>query len=253
LTEVGRVVALGASNLARGFRTVVTAASAAWGPGVEVLAALGHGRSYGGRSRFLARTLPSILECGLWRDIEALPPTRTRALLTDVGNDILYGASADQTLAWVEEAAGRLRRFTDDIVITDLPMASIRQLSEARFLLFRSILVPSCRLSLGQVLESAERVNAGLDKLAAASGARLFHLKPTWYGIDPVHIRASLWRRAWREIFGIPSEAGTGRYSVLEGARLYLMRPERRWIFGKEQVTPQAGVSLRSGGRVWLY
>jgi hypothetical protein len=31
------------------------------------------------------------------------------------------------------------------------------------------------------------------------------------------------------------------------------MAPERRWLFGWEQVTPQSGVVLASGGRVWLY
>jgi hypothetical protein len=31
------------------------------------------------------------------------------------------------------------------------------------------------------------------------------------------------------------------------------MPPERRWLFGVEQVTPQTGRALPSGGRVWLY
>ena len=31
------------------------------------------------------------------------------------------------------------------------------------------------------------------------------------------------------------------------------MPPERRWLFGVEQLTPQSGVALPSGGRVWLY
>ena len=63
--DVARAVALGASNLTRGFRTVVSAARAAWGPEVQVLAALGHGRSYGAPSRVPFRTLPGILESGL--------------------------------------------------------------------------------------------------------------------------------------------------------------------------------------------
>ena len=27
----------------------------------------------------------------------------------------------------------------------------------------------------------------------------------------------------------------------------------RRWLFGVDQFTPQEGVRLRSGGRVWIY
>jgi hypothetical protein len=53
--EIGRVVALGASNLTLGFQAFVASARAALGPEVEIAAALGHGRSYGSDSRFVAR------------------------------------------------------------------------------------------------------------------------------------------------------------------------------------------------------
>lgn len=251
--DVNRVVALGASNLTRGLQTLVSTARAAWGPDVEVLAALGHGRSYGARSQLVFRTLPGILESGLWSELESRPQATTRGLVTDVGNDILYGFSAEQTLAWVEEALRLLSRVTQDIVLTGLPLASIRRLSNPKFLAFRSILVPSCRLSLAQVLESAEHVNEGLAKLSGARGARFFQLDPAWYGFDPIHVRPSLWRQAWQQILGIQPPASATGVSTVENLRLYLMRPERRSMFGVEQFTPQSGVALPSGGRVWLY
>jgi hypothetical protein len=164
----------------------------------------------------------------------------------------LYGFSPEQTLAWVAEALDRLGRVTQDIVLTDLPLASIRRLSGPKFMAFRSILVPSCRLSLAQVLEAAERVNEGLGKLSAARGTKLVRLDPGWYGFDPIHVRPSLWRPAWQQILGAPQASSNGG-STVEGLRLYLMRPERRWMFGIEQFTRQTGVALPSGGRVWLY
>jgi len=251
--DVERVVALGASNLTRGFHAVVSTARAVWGPDVHVLAALGHGRSYGADSRVMVRTLPGILETGLWRDLAGLPAAPTRALVTDVGNDILYGFPVEQVLAWAGAAVDRLERTTRDITLTDLPLASVRRLSRARFLAFRSMLFPSSRLSLGQALDAAERVNAGLEELSAARGLRFFRLKPEWYGLDPVHIRPSLWRAAWQEILGCGPAPVAGRHSRLEALQLYLMPPERRWLFGIEQRTPQTGRALASGGRVWLY
>ncbi len=251
--EVGRVVALGASNLTRGFQTVVSTARVAWGPRVEVLAALGHGRSYGARSHLLFRSLPGILESGIWRELESRPRAVTRALVTDVGNDILYGFSPEQTLAWVGEALTRLRGATEDIVITDLPLASVRRLSKAKFLAFRSILVPSCRLSLSQVLERAERVNAGLVELSSTHGSRLAHLEGGWYGFDPIHIRRSLRNAAWGRILGAPPQTSTNGAPASESLRLSLLRPERRWAFGREQFTRQSGVALQAGGQVWLY
>jgi hypothetical protein len=250
--NVARLVALGASNLACGFRTVLSAARAAWGPEVQVLAALGYGRSYGAPSRVLIRKLPGILESGLFPARDALPGLPTRPLVADVDNDILYGVSAEQILAWIDETLGRLQRVTRDIILTDLPLAAIRRLSPARFLLFRSILFPSCRLSLGHVLEVAGRVNAGLVELATARGVRWFRLDPAWYGLDPIHIRPASWRSAWPAILEARVPVN-GSGSWLEGLTLCRMRPERRWLLGVPQFTPQSGVALPMGGRVWLY
>jgi hypothetical protein len=253
--STNRIVALGASNLTRGFRTVVATARAMAGPDVEVLAALGHGRSYGMHSRILVRTLPGILQSGLWQRLDTLPYAPTRGLVTDVGNDVLYGMSAAQILTWVDEAIARLQRVTDDIILTDLPLARARRLSRIEFFLFRGILVPQCRLSLAEVLDTAARVNDGLESLAAKRGVDFFHLKPEWYGVDPIHIRPSLWRPAWHEILcgDPPTPIAASAGSQREAVQLYLMKPERQWLFGREQFTAQHGHPLSPGGRVWLY
>jgi len=253
MADIARIVALGASNLTRGFHTIVSAARSAWGPEVQVLAALWHGRSYGASSSVAFRTLPGILESGLWQKLEALPPVPTRALVTDVGNDLLYGFSAEQTLAWVDETLNRLQRITQDIVLTDLPLASIQRLSQKKFLLFRSILFPYCRLSPAEVLEKVEQVNTGLAELAANHSLRFFKLNPSWNGFDPIHIRPSLWRMAWQEILDARFQEGVGEGSRLEGLRLYFMTPERRRVFGVEQFNPQLGIALPKGARLWLY
>jgi hypothetical protein len=186
----------------------------------------------------------------MWRRLEAAAPVPTRALVTDVGNDILYGFPPEQILAWVDEALRRLERHTDDVVLTNLPLASMGTLSPLKFYAFRTMLFPSCRLSFDEVIERAERVNSGLAALAAERGVRLFSLEPSWYGVDPIHIRPVMWRTAWSAILGV---ARADDRSAVEWVRLYLMRPERQWLFGVERLTPQTGVGLRAGGRVWLY
>jgi hypothetical protein len=92
-----------------------------------------------------------------------------------------------------------------------------------------------------------------------------FRLRPEWYGADPIHIRPSLWRSAWQEILrGSANSESDGATAAAmrtaaaagsrgEAWRLYLLRPERQWLFGREQFTPQHGVALAPGGRVWLY
>lgn len=251
--EVARVVALGASNLARGLPNLVYSARAAWGPGVEVVAALGHGRSYGVRSRVFVRTLPGILESGLWRALASHSDAPTRALVTDVGNDILYGYAPEEILAWVEEAVSRLQRLTRDIILTALPLGGIGRVSQKRFLLLRTVFFPSCRLSLNEVLERAGRVDAGLAELSRCRALSLVRPNPAWYGFDPIHIRPSASRSAWREILGIDSGIDEGSGFGRDALRVALLRPEREWLFGTERITPQTGVKLASGGRLRLY
>ena len=247
---ISRVVALGASNLTRGLPTVVSALRAAAGPDAEIVGALGLGRSYGMESRVIVRTLPGILDCGLWAALAERPRRPTRALVTDVGNDILYGAPARAILEWVAEAVRRLRRFTEDLVLTGLPLDPIRRLSRAKFLACRSLFYPPCRLGHAQVMEAAEEIAAGLVRLARDNRARFVEMRPAWYGYDPIHVRPARWRDAWTEILGVERAP---RPRLSETLRLHALAPERQRLFGRERTRPQNGAALPAGGRVWLY
>src|SRR5262249_38307569 len=97
-----RVILLGASNLTRGISTVVETEPCIWGRPLDILAAFGHGRSYGSRRWLLGRELPGIVECGLWQALEKSPPAPTAALITDIGNDVLYEEPVDTIVSWVE-------------------------------------------------------------------------------------------------------------------------------------------------------
>ena len=65
-----RLVLLGASNLTKGISLILDAADRGLdvrrGEGFEVMLAYGHGRSYGMDSSLFGRSLPGILDCGLW-------------------------------------------------------------------------------------------------------------------------------------------------------------------------------------------
>ncbi len=252
--SVPRVVALGASNLTRGMYALVSAVRDMWGRDFEIFVALGNGRSFGAPSRVFVRTLPGILQSGLWARLESLPPAPAIGLIADVGNDILYGTGVLQILEWVEECARRLRCCARDVVIADLPLETVRHLTPRRFLLFRTLWFPGCRLSLEYVLAEAEQLSAGLEGIATRHGLRLARMKDEWYGFDPIHIRFAQMHPAWHEILsGRTGGSGAGTSSLFEAVRLYLMPPERQSLLGWEQFTPQKGTVLRSGGRVWLY
>ena len=239
-----RVIALGASNLTRGLRTVVSMSRVAWGADTEVFATLGLGRSYGAAHTLLVRRLPGILQSGLWRALDEAPDVPSIGIISDVGNDILYGVAPEQILEWVGEAVTRLQRHTDRIALAGLPTPGINHLNEWWFRLMRAFIFPSSHQTLASARAAALIVQAGLEEMAATRGLRFVPLHQEWYGLDPVHFRHRYWRRMWGECLGLDPTAWTAPPEpggFFESARLWLRADEHRWLFGVHQHTPQRG------------
>src|SRR5579884_2661810 len=141
-----RVVLLGASNLTRGLPDVLGIARAVGGGPLDVLAALGGGRSYGLRKSLLGRELPGIRGCGLWDALKQRPPAPTLALVTDIGNDLLYEVPPDEVAGWVAECVDRLQRAGAGVVMTVLPTCNVQTVSPALYASMRTVCFPRCRL-----------------------------------------------------------------------------------------------------------
>lgn len=246
-----RVIALGASNLTRGLHTVVATARAAWTKDVEFVSALGLGRSYGVKSSVLGRSVPGILESGLWRELDAMPAAPSAGLITDVGNDIMYNIDVPQILEWIRESVRRLERHTTSITIAGLPVEDGRTISEWQFRFLR-VIVPSCRLTRDDLHQRARLVNEGLREIAAERGHRFVALDSAWYGFDPIHFRYRHWGDAWTRILGVSLDSSS-RGSMAEAIRVQLRRPEQQWLFGKDIGQRAQGAPLPGGGRLWLF
>jgi hypothetical protein len=223
---------------------------------LELIAAVGHGRSFGQESWVLGRKLPGILECGLWRALE-----RDRrpgvGLVTDVGNDVAYGVSVPRILEWVRDAVDRLLEAGIRPAVARLPMASLRTIGAVRFAVFRRLFFPGCRLTLAEALTRAAEVDAGLVDLAAARGLGLVVPETDWYGMDPIHIRRRCERRAWRSMcsaWAAPPLVIEDRLAPPAPVRgTWRWRPERRWWFGVERRAAQPSRRLADGTTVALY
>ncbi len=184
-----RVVLLGASNLAHGIATVIDACHRQWGQPLDCLAALGHGRSYGTRSTVLGRTLPSIQSCRLWSALDERPAAPTAALVTDIGNDLMYEAPVDKIVVWVTRCLDQLARHDARIVMTRLPLANIEQVSEWKFRVMRRLMFPLGRSPYATIAARARELDERLRELAATRGIVEVEQSPRWYGWDPIHFR----------------------------------------------------------------
>jgi hypothetical protein len=251
-----RVVLLGASNLARGLATVIPAAQAAWGQPLDILAALGHGRGYARVSRVFGRVLPPIVECGLWQTLTERPSAPTAVLLTDIGNDLVLGASPDSVVESVESCLARLTNLSQQVALTELPLASLEQLGPHRYRLLRAVFFPRSRLGFEQAWEYTTRVNQQVKLLAEKFGAVSIVPRSEWFGFDPIHIRRSVQAAAWQEIFSrwsITEQCSSDRSTRLSGWYLHFLRPHYRKWFGFEQHQAQPAAFLRDGSALSLF
>lgn len=252
-----RVVLLGASNLARGIATVVDACHRQWGRPLDCLAALGHGRSYGTRSTVLGRTLPSIQNSRLWSALDERPAAPTAALVTDIGNDLMYEAPVDKIVEWVTACLDQLARHEARIVMTRLPVANIDQVPEWKFRFLRRLMFPLGRLPYATIAARAHELDQRLSELAARRGIAQIEQNTAWYGWDPIHFRYSAWPEVWHRILSgwneTECEEAAGNPPVSRLLYLRSRTPDQRWLFGIEQRGPQPCARLSEGTTLSYY
>ena len=250
-----RVVVLGASNVSRGLSRLVAAVESPT-PGADLFVAAGHGRGYGVNTRVAARRLPSILSSGLWRGLDRHGGEAPVALVTDVGNELLYGLTAEQVASWVRESVWRLADRGATIAITRLPMAGIATVGAVRYRALRTFFVPGCRLSLAGLKEAATRLDADLQGIAGDFGAQIIEQPAHWYGFDTLHVRRrhldDLWLAAC-EAWGFPSAQSSAKSSATDWLKIGTKAAEVRSLGGVMRFTRQPVLPLRSGGTLSLY
>lgn len=260
-----RILILGASNAARGIASILQASQSLWEEPLDLLAAIGHGRSFGRPSRVLMRGLPSILQCELWNELAARPRVPTSGLITDIGNDILFGESAETIGNWVETALRRLASTCEQIVITELPLSRVERLGPRQYLIARRLLFPKSRVEYSAALGIARSVNQHLLKLAPQFGARVVRPQSEWYAWDPIHIQRRHWPAAWNNILRPWLEVDSFDAKIAKAKdnfpahswplwfRLFFARPHERRMFGYTQHQSQPACILADGSRISLY
>lgn len=248
------IVIIGASNVTFALPVIWSTLRRSLNEPFRLLVAAGHGRSFGIPSTVLGRTLPSILECGLWETLDSLDsPSSTHALLTDVGNDLLYGADANQTMSWVTQTIERLETRAASIVVTGLPMDALQGLSARRFGFFRRLMFPQSRLTLEVALSESAAIHRQLLDSAETRTVTRTAPEGRWYGFDPIHIRRRCRREAWSRYLSLClPEIEIGHCGPLPDWPVWNGAAERRWKKSRLLTTPQP-TREADGNELWLY
>ena len=252
-----RVVILGASNVALSIATIYRTLRCHFGQPIELLAAMGHGRSYGNESSVLGRRLPAILDCGLWQALEDRESRPTKVLVTDIGNDLIYGQSAETLLDWVFGCVDRLSAPDHEIIITQLPLANLDRISNSKFRMMKTIFFPSCDVELAKIISRAKKISAAIEQHAQTRNIRLIVPQTSWYGWDPVHVRRRCRAHVWQTFLDFKAdnlqEAEPCRLSLWQRLRFNFYAPEQRIWLGMKQHKTQPVARFSDGSTVSLF
>jgi hypothetical protein len=121
-------------------------------------------------------------------------------LITDIGNDLMYGLQprliADRVLTCVERLKTRLPAA--QFCLTGLPLCSVRRITRLQYLAARTVLFPRCFLSLAEVRQRVGDLDQRVREIASRLGAEFVEPQAEWYEADPIHVA-----RPYREtVFG---------------------------------------------------
>jgi hypothetical protein len=251
------VILLGASNLTRSFPTVVATVRQTWSEPVEIMAAMGHGRSFGQDSSVLGKKISGIFPCALWQDLQNRQRLPTAALVTDIGNDILYGVSPDQMLDWIERCLDRLADAGATPIVTKLPGETIERLGERRFQFFRRLLFARSKLTLADARVLVREINERLAKIGEKRKIPVISASGSWYGVDPIHIKRSVMRDAWPALLAawreIDEPFSVTRSSLSMVAYLSALEPRDYSRFGFQRHVRQPNGRLNDGTTISIY
>lgn len=197
-----QVIVLGASNVTLSLPWLMQNLPRGFPGRLDLFVASGLGRSYGARSSVLIRELPGILQSTMWQAIADHDAAYQRryGLITDIGNDLLYGFTVDQIRAWLSDAIRRLKGLDAECIMTQLPLKSVLKMSSSRFYATRTLFFPGSMVTWPKMKQRARELDELVQDLGRQYGIAVIEPHDDWYGFDPIHVRWTKRCEAWRYI-----------------------------------------------------
>ena len=196
------LILLGASNLSRGCFALARHMRACLRPRtVEVLIASGPGRGYCVPGGLLNINYPPICSSDIFDVAQKKSESGCRviALVTDIGNDIMYDVSAEKLTETIQQIFVTLRSMDAEIFYNTLPVAFEKTVHPAWFYILRSVLLPFSRVSYDEAKAGIIAVNQFLNE-SASENCHLIPDMDRYLGFDEIHYGWLRAHHAWSHV-----------------------------------------------------
>jgi hypothetical protein len=235
------LILLGASNLSRGCFAFSKHMKACLHPRpVEVLIASGPGRAYYASGGLLNVVYPPIYSSDIFEVAHNKSESgyQVVALVTDIGNDIMYGVSTEKVIETLQQVFARLQSMNAKIFYTTLPVAFEKGDRPAWFCLLRSLLFPRSTVSYDEAIAGIIEANQFLRKYDSEHSHSIPDMD-CYLGFDEIHYGWLCAHNAWSHV----AQVMLGTLGVNMTSEITLPRMIRSYWEGLRQViwTDMAG------------
>ena len=193
---------MGASNLARGYSALVNCLIHCLRPHpVEVLHAMGPGRGYCAKGGVFNVVYPPIGVSGILNAAgeRAQNARQVTALITDIGNDIMYNVPTVEIISCLRSLMQELDAMEAEVFVNPIPLVIEEDVSEFQFRILRAVFFPHSPVDYLGAADAVREINGFLQD--AAGGC--IHLLPSakqFCGADKIHYSMLHSHEAWSRI-----------------------------------------------------
>ncbi len=193
---------MGASNLARGYSMFTRHISNCFGNNnTEFLNALGPGRGFCARGGMFNFTYPPIQDCRILEAAKKKSCDNRAVLITDIGNDLMYGVSADTLIESLDSLINRALQWDAEIFLTSIHVNLKKDVSQTTFLILKSFFYPGSSITYEETDLFIIKVNGYLKKKAEQNErVHLISGMESFAGGDKIHYSLLKTHSAWEKV-----------------------------------------------------
>jgi hypothetical protein len=193
---------IGASNLAQGYSVLTRHISICFGKNnTEFLNALGPGRGFCARGGMFNFTYPPIQDCQILEAANKKSCDTRAVLITDIGNDLMYGVSADNLIESLDGLIDRALQCDAEIFLTSIHVNLKKDVSQTTFFILKSFCYPGSSITYENTNLFIIKVNSYLkEKAGQNQKVHLISGMESFTGTDKIHYSLLKTHSAWEKI-----------------------------------------------------
>ncbi len=169
----------------------------------EFLNALGPGRGFCARGGIFNITYSPIQDCRIIESAkkQSKEALHTVVLITDIGNDLMYGVSADTLIESLDIMIDEILKWDAEIFMTPIHVNLKKDISQTIFLVLRFLLYPSSKVNYEELDLFVLKINDYLEE--KVRGNERMHLitgLEAFVGLDRIHYSLLKTHAAWSTV-----------------------------------------------------